>query len=94
MARYIDADAVKKMVADIMSDCKVTHKHRALNRNLKQIPTADVVEVKHGEWVGEPSRFNPCWNEYYCSVCKARFTINPRYEYCPRCGTKMDGGKG
>ena len=49
MSRYIEREAALKVVADIMQDCKVTHKHRALNRNIKQILPADVVEVKQGE---------------------------------------------
>lgn len=90
MARYIDAEAVKKMVADIMSDCKVTHKHRALNRNLKQIPTADVAPVKHGEWVS-------CKNNsgYKCSNCGARIKnsdkFNGNHVWCHKCGARMDG---
>lgn len=40
---YIEREKALKVIADIMSDCKVSHKHRALNRNIKQIPTADVV---------------------------------------------------
>ncbi len=42
---YIERETVLNVVADIMQDCKVSHKHRALNRNIKQIPSVDVVEV-------------------------------------------------
>lgn len=45
MAEYIEREATLKVIFDIMSDCKVRHKCRAINRNVKQIPTADVVEV-------------------------------------------------
>ena len=34
---YIDKEIVLKTITDIMSDCKIVHKHRALNRNIKQI---------------------------------------------------------
>jgi hypothetical protein len=42
---YVEREQVLELIANIMQDCKVKHKHRALNRNIKQIPTADVVEV-------------------------------------------------
>jgi hypothetical protein len=53
-------------------------------RCIAEAPTADVVEVRHGEW------------DYYsttmmeCSVCK-RHTPRHRYEFCPHCGAKMGG---
>lgn len=57
-------------------------------------PTADVVEVRHGEWV-----------DNHCSLCgmtpldervwKDLGLTPPKYEYCmtfcPICGAKMDG---
>lgn len=59
------------------------------------LPTADVVEVKHGKWLK---------NNTECSACKE---LNPtmylnewdlEYKafilpYCPKCGAKMDGGR-
>ena len=61
---------------------------------IEYAPSADVVEVKHGEWKqGVP---------YVCSICgkpapdekntdeKYSCWLSP---YCPHCGAKMDGGK-
>lgn len=32
-------------------------------------------------------------NEYRCSHCRAEFRCEDMdFEYCPRCGAKMDGG--
>ena len=45
MAEYIEREDAMKIVTDIMCDCKVTHKGRAIRRNIKQLPAADVVEV-------------------------------------------------
>ena len=45
MAEYIEREATLKIVTDMMCDCKVTHKGRAIRRNIKQLPVADVVEV-------------------------------------------------
>ncbi len=58
-------------------------------------PTADVAEVKHGEWI----QLDECANEgIYCSVChKKVYKIEYanqalKSKYCPNCGAKMDGG--
>ena len=48
MADLIDRNAVLDKVFDVMSDNKIAHKHRALNRNIKQIPTVET--VKHAHW--------------------------------------------
>jgi hypothetical protein len=88
---YIEREAALKVVADIMQDCKVSHKHRALNRNIKQIPTADVVEVRHGELIPqyENSRL------VKCSVCGYEFCdLIECGNYCGNCGAKMDGERG
>lgn len=54
--------------------------------------TADVVKVKHGEWL---------WNKgctydespYYCSLCIEGGSVYGGDNYCPNCGAKMDGEK-
>lgn len=57
-------------------------------------PTADVEEVKHGEWF----LLDDCANEgVYCSAChkkvykKCYANQKLKSKYCPNCGTKMDG---
>lgn len=61
---------------------------------IKQLPFADVVEVKHGEW-------KSCFEDWRkqiegdeCSVCGFQHygTSISLYHYCPNCGAKMDGG--
>lgn len=59
---------------------------------LNEIPTADVVEVRHGEWVEKGYEGIMT----YCSECLHRAPFNNHQElilsnYCPNCGTKMDG---
>ena len=65
---------------------------------IKIIPTADVAEVKRGEWQKETDDFD--WEYIKCSVCGEElyppdnddtFDILPKY--CQTCGAKMDGGK-
>ena len=64
-------------------------------------PTADVVEVKHGEWL----KTDAYPHRVYCSLCYKTYVTNeeiirgrsdgyPTYcreaKYCPHCGAKMD----
>ena len=91
---YIERETALNVIADIMSDCKVVHKHRALNRNIKQIPTADVVEARHGKWYKHDKKKHgdTC---YHCSVCEnyalSDCMVWELTDYCPHCGAKMDG---
>lgn len=57
---------------------------------IDDMPTEDVIEVKHGYWK---------WKELYgeagymlvCSECEESEGACERYDYCPNCGAKMDG---
>ena len=54
-------------------------------------PSADVAPVVHGRWVQTKATFmNECED---CSVCGYRTVWGHRYNYCPNCGAKMDGGE-
>lgn len=54
--------------------------------------TADVVEVRHGEWVYTNTYREV--DECNCSLCGQLMTTfkNTRMNYCPHCGQKMDEG--
>lgn len=115
MARYIDADKLIEHIKDVptwyerlgigwrstkypdgMFDCD------DVINSIGNQPTADVVEVKHGEWregallkVGREIKHYP---SVICSDCGITFcdiinNHNYMYRYCPHCGAKMDGGK-
>lgn len=51
-------------------------------KKVNEQPTADVEEVKHGEWLLDGR----------CSECLAN-PLTTHKSYCPHCGAKMDGGK-
>ena len=57
------------------------------------LPSADVVEVKHGEWVdGGVDGVGACGIEYRynkCSVCGYEYSFPMKYNFCPRCGADM-----
>lgn len=104
MREYIDRETVLNMlnryfhslegneVQVLVSDIK----HATL-----ELPTADVTEVKHGEWIMRGGWFR-------CSVCDERALLRDvggtggfSHEYhqvktnlCPTCGAKMDGKAG
>ena len=99
MARYIDACSLRDKVSESLKD----NPHRvdivARNHNYEHAhflmliddePTADVQEVKHGEWVS-----NAVTDEYVCSECDGIAPVDCEKEdfyesnYCPNCGAKM-----
>ena len=71
------AEAENRMIFDILN-------------GLESEPTADVAEVKHGEWTLETDEEmpNPMFKLVVCSVCNGK--ANSTYHYCPNCGAKMD----
>ena len=84
MAEYIDRE---KLLRDInhyhLSDGKFQHW-------VEVQQAADVSPVRHGRWVPTKAPFmNECED---CSVCGYRTVWGHRYNYCPNCGAKMDGG--
>lgn len=55
--------------------------------DIMRIPSADVVEVRHGHWD----------EDMECSICGCLAPVSHvtgeeyAYDYCPNCGAKMDG---
>ena len=82
MTKYIDADIWRKLPDDLPYKASV-------KRVLIQAPVADVVEVKHGEWILKHIGSGHYWE---CSECEFKNCVMPRTPYCPNCGAKMDGG--
>ena len=100
------SDLISRQAAiEMIDNCKIfgttalVDKYEVLGR-LRNIPTADVVPVKHGKWilVEEPMG----WTDVdcaMCSVCKEDFvlgdwdmeSIKINMKYCPNCGARMDG---
>lgn len=58
---------------------------------IENLPTVDVVEVRHGRWLYPYDDKNSSWVE--CSECGADISKQDawQYLYCPHCGAKMDG---
>ena len=93
MARYIDAGLlIGKLVAE------KNFFPALVARAIDETPTADVMEVKHGEWKkpqfsGRRGFYSV--KDFVCNKCGGAFGIeqgNLLMNYCPNCGAKMDGG--
>ena len=75
---------------------------RCAYRDAQRFPAADVVEVRHGEWVETQEPLGWCDVDCAeCSVCHESWIIDEdssiddyecMWHYCPNCGAKMDGG--
>ena len=70
-------------------------------QRIKELPAADVEEVKHGKWIWDPNGMDWGLGTWQCSECACRNNnlpmnnrINPLVfsgsKYCPNCGAKMD----
>lgn len=104
MKKYIDVEEAEKVFKQMEeNDVELYGVHisecfdadRAIDA-LKEIPAADVKEVKHGFYVGEYDGYAdgaPVYVMWYCSECECRFEDwdeEPTYNYCPNCGARMD----
>ena len=86
MSKYIDADALLNNLPD-----DLPYK-ASVKRVLIQAPTADVVEVRHGEWKTPTTINGRAFNVPHCSVCDGiPCGVDENTKYCPNCGAKMDG---
>lgn len=107
MAEYMETEYIKKPILKIaikshFKNLKYQGKHTIgvmdanadINRIISEIPAADVVEVKHGEWIEKETLYDVY---YDCSVCGESFCFiegkptENLYKYCPNCGAKIDG---
>lgn len=91
MARYIDADKLTDKLEELQFNAPVMTPVMKIYNVIELVedqPTADVAEVKHGQW-GENGI------AYVCNLCGESLVIEQGtadMNYCPHCGAKMDGG--
>lgn len=95
---YIERVSLIKFVKQNTPNIHGDTTMRSVERTLKNAPVAaDVVEVRHGEWIYD---FSLDGDDFYlCSVCGRQEVLNGlcaerspaiHYPYC-HCGAKMDG---
>ena len=79
--------------ADILAKADYDANYRLIitAKDVRNIPRADVVEVKHGRWEDRPIEEVSLNGLFYkCSLC-GKTTRYDLWNYCPNCGAKMDG---
>lgn len=89
MAEYIDRAAVISVLSSRDAPWDAVAR-------VKNIPAADVVERKHGKWIGIPHKTVSKRNRtihsmmYICPLCRHS---NGRHKsnFCPNCGARMEG---
>lgn len=96
MSRYIDADKIEYTARYVGMDEFAGWQTIAFKSDIDKIPTADVVEVRHGRWVGmDGDKCSECGHllsdimdadSYYAIGFDIREIVA-----CPFCGAKMDG---
>ena len=92
MARYTNYDDLLKKWQDLgFDEISRIHKVNAFNHFIKNLPTADVEKVKHGEWIWTESGEADYEQFWVCSVCKEKSYIKTKF--CSDCGARMEGGK-
>ena len=92
MAEYIERyeaiEFIKHNTPNVNGETTV----KCVIRSLKNVPTADVAEVKHGKWDGNIIGFcNVCME---CGAIVERTAVKShtgKLNYCPSCGARMDG---
>lgn len=105
MPRYIDAEKFRNYAIEHKPYYANPNFFEGFNDVLRMIadevcaPTADVQEVKHGEWKDDQD--DVYWGNYivkkHCSRCGYTPNFDRKTElfdltkYCPNCGAKMDG---
>ena len=108
MAEYIEREALLKDISESVvftvkgdsPSLEIRGANKIIDR-IKSAPTADVVEVNHGEWIvlADFADKSICAE---CSVCGEEYTYEKgqignfvrncyaKYNYCPNCSAKMD----
>lgn len=89
MADYINRDSVIELSREYYSPA--LREEAVPVRAIKNIPSADVVEVRHGKWIVSEDDNNVfgC-SECYQFIFLAKGSAKPNF--CPNCGAYMRGG--
>lgn len=88
MAEYIEkAELIKKLCFETAEGY-----YSPTIKTIKEFPAADVQPVKRGKWIEVTPKHSRC------SVCDttcliAVYPISKGANYCPNCGSRMDGEK-
>lgn len=87
MAEYIEREA-------LIAEYDRVHIGEAggARKLMVEAPACDVVEVVHGEWIEKHwYKRGDCYYTKNCSCCNCAVKPKYTYNFCPKCGAKMDG---
>jgi rubrerythrin len=97
MARYIDAEELTEEIESLSVMLGGENVFKTAKKSVLRIideqPTADVEEVKHGEWIEiiKDIGRGRTLIKYQCNKCDV-YTAK-ELNYCPNCGADMRGVK-
>ena len=98
MDEYIEREAALSLVRpDAPEDEKdaitIATAKKLVRSILHRTPAADVAPVVHGHFVHDGPRFAHVVDWWHCSNCgRLASGVETRFDYCPKCGARMDGG--
>lgn len=91
----IDADEAVKIIKRYddrgLTLDEVTRVTDGIAREIEAMPTVDAEPVRHGKWQPMNERNEIYGDVYMCDNCGHGFIICENFNYCPKCGAKMDG---
>lgn len=98
MKEYIErAAAMESIIGLTIVDPAVAQYANAVYYNLQNLPAADVVEVRHGRWIGlEYDGYAdgcPVYDLWECSECGEEVRgddVPSTHPWCHSCGARMD----
>ena len=87
MDKYIKESELFKRILNV--DFK--HDYDGCIKFCQSIPTADVVEVKHGRWIPiKRGEVGYSAGDFKCTECGKPNKCYSMTPYCPNCGAKMN----
>ncbi len=101
MSKYINAEELIRFCTSMLVETKddeIIQAHnnafRRMRKYIKFLPSADVVEVKHGEWIEETLKMIcPFCDTYFSTINIPNERFKELYYFCPHCGADMRGEK-
>lgn len=94
MAEYIEREKAIAICQSHYEHCLKMHDFSGdsvaydIKSNIQGLPIADVIEVKHGEWITPTKIKSMNIAVPHCSLC-GNVPCDKAF-YCPYCGAKMD----
>lgn len=101
MAKYINAEKfIQRIRNEIKEQLELStdegytaflngFKH-IFEEKVKEEPSADVQEVKHGKWISQGADLRPRLGVWHCTNCGSPYGEPSPSKYCPHCGAKME----